>query len=126
MKELGERIKKLRIKKGYSLRGLGDRIDTSFTHISRIESGQKTPNLSFLYKLSEALNVPMNYFFQEEWEEEEFENINESELLRKALEKLEENIKEIGEDMREEFNSVNNRLDKIEQSDKLKDLKTKP
>lgn len=65
MKEIGPRIRKLREDKGLSLRELGDRINISFTHLSRIERGEKIPNLELLNTLANVFDVDMSYFFGE-------------------------------------------------------------
>lgn len=58
----GKRIKKLRLEKGLSQVDLVSKmignIDT--TNISRIEAGRTNPTLYSLYRLSEALEIPMN------------------------------------------------------------------
>lgn len=67
----GKRIKKLRIEKGLSQVDLVSKmignIDT--TNISRIESGRTNPTLYSLYRLSEALEIPMNELINFEIEE---------------------------------------------------------
>lgn len=66
MFNVGDKIKQLRIKNGLTLREIDDRINISFTHLSRIERGDKTPNLELLYLLSNHFDVPMTYFFEDE------------------------------------------------------------
>lgn len=62
LKLFGKRIKELRLEKGMSQVDLVSKmqgnIDT--TNISRIESGRTNPTIYSLYRLSEALEIPMN------------------------------------------------------------------
>lgn len=61
LKVVGKKIQEIRVKKGFSqvdLVGLIEgNIDT--TNISRIESGRTNPTLYNLYRISQALNVPL-------------------------------------------------------------------
>ena len=52
-------IIKERIKKGLSQKELAKKIGTKQSAISRLESGTYNPSLSFLYKVSEALDVKL-------------------------------------------------------------------
>ncbi|WCK57227.1 helix-turn-helix transcriptional regulator (plasmid) [Aneurinibacillus sp. Ricciae_BoGa-3] len=65
MNTIGEKIKNLRIEKGYSLRKLGEKINVDHSHLSRIENGLKTPNLELLDTLSKVFDVDIADFFQE-------------------------------------------------------------
>ncbi|MFW6281673.1 MAG: helix-turn-helix domain-containing protein [bacterium] len=58
-KKLGKKVYKLRKKKRLSLRGLGKLADVSGSTIGLIEKGTHTPNSFILFKLSKALNVPV-------------------------------------------------------------------
>lgn len=61
LKVVGKKIQEIRVKKGLSqvdLVGLIEgNIDT--TNISRIESGRTNPTLYNLYRISQALNIPL-------------------------------------------------------------------
>ena len=61
LKVVGKKIQEIRVRKGLSqvdLVGLIEgNIDT--TNISRIESGRTNPTLYNLYRISQALNVPL-------------------------------------------------------------------
>lgn len=77
MEDIGPRIKKLREKHGYSLRGLGERINMTHSHLSRIEKGEKIPNIELLETLANVFDVPISYFFGETIEiPPELENMN--------------------------------------------------
>lgn len=60
---VGERLRELRAINEYSLRALAMKSGLSIHTLSMIEKGKTTPSISTLYKLAEALNVPITYFF---------------------------------------------------------------
>lgn len=59
----GQHIKKLRLGKGYSMRGFADKADIEYTQIVKIEKGISAPTITTIYKLSEALDVQMKELF---------------------------------------------------------------
>ncbi len=59
-KQIGERIKQIRMKQGWTLADLGVLANLSAQHISRIELGQIMPTRPTLERLAHALNVPQN------------------------------------------------------------------
>lgn len=61
LKTIGKRIQNLRLSKGLSQVDLVGKIegDIDTTNISRIESGRTNPTLYTLYRISEALEVPL-------------------------------------------------------------------
>jgi DNA-binding XRE family transcriptional regulator len=66
---IGQRIKRFRIREGLSLRSLAEKADLSANTISLIERGENSPNVSSLHRLAEALDVPITAFFQDETEQ---------------------------------------------------------
>jgi len=54
--KLGELIRKLRKEKGFSLRGLADKIDVSFVNISHIENGRIETSNKTLKQIAKALD----------------------------------------------------------------------
>ncbi|MCS6907139.1 MAG: XRE family transcriptional regulator [Anaerolineales bacterium] len=62
---IGERIKELRVERRLSLRSLARLSGLSVNALSKIEKDLSSPSVSTLYKIAEALDVPMIYFFQE-------------------------------------------------------------
>ena len=48
-------LKLLRVAKGYTLAELGERVNMTTSHISRIENGHRRCNMDLFYKLSKAL-----------------------------------------------------------------------
>lgn len=61
MKELGERIKNLRISKGLSQEALGSELRLSKQTISNYENGDRDPGLDTIIKLSDIFNVDTDY-----------------------------------------------------------------
>ena len=57
----GERIRELRLKKGWRLRVLAERVGVGHTHLSRIETERlnygEYPSVSMIHRLAEALDV---------------------------------------------------------------------
>lgn len=66
--ELGERLRRLRDSHGMSMRALAQASGLSANALSMIERGLSSPSVSTLYKLAEALAVPVTAFFGEEEE----------------------------------------------------------
>lgn len=61
LKNIGKRIQNLRLSKGLSQVDLVGKIegDIDTTNISRIESGRTNPTIYTLYRISQALEVPL-------------------------------------------------------------------
>ena len=60
---LGERIRELRKACGLTQEQLAERIGVEQKHVSRIELGTNYPTIKRLEKIAEALNLPMQSFF---------------------------------------------------------------
>lgn len=67
LKIIGKRIQKIRESKGLTQVDLAGKIRGEFdtTNVSRIESGRTNPTLYTLYKIAEALEVPLVDLFKE-------------------------------------------------------------
>ena len=63
VENIGQRIRQLRESRSMTQSQLQSRSKVSRSYLSRIESGQMTPSLGTLEKISEALNVGLNRFF---------------------------------------------------------------
>ncbi len=63
VENIGQRIRQLRESRGMTQSMLQSRSKVSRSYLSRIESGQMTPSLGTLEKISEALGVGLNRFF---------------------------------------------------------------
>src|SRR4030042_4725949 len=64
--KVGFRLRELRDRQGLSLRALAERCGLSINAISQSERSENSPTVSSLHRLSNALNVPITDFFQEE------------------------------------------------------------
>ena len=63
VENIGQRIRQLRESRAMTQSQLQARSKVSRSYLSRIESGQMTPSLGTLEKISEALSVGLNRFF---------------------------------------------------------------
>ena len=59
--EVGKRLQKLRMEKGYSQDELAEMIGTDKRKISRFETGCTTPDCNVLIKLSEIFDTSIDY-----------------------------------------------------------------
>jgi transcriptional regulator with XRE-family HTH domain len=64
--DVGTRLRELRQERGLSMRSLARLSGLSTNALSMIERGKTSPSVSTLYKLSEALEVPITAFFRTE------------------------------------------------------------
>lgn len=62
--DVGVRLRELRQERGMSMRALGRASGLSTNALSMIERGRTSPSVSTLYKISEALGVPITAFFR--------------------------------------------------------------
>ena len=62
--DVGGRLKELRIERGKSMRSLARASGLSTNALSMIERGRTSPSVSTLYKLADALGVPITAFFR--------------------------------------------------------------
>jgi len=60
-KEIGERIRTLRIEKGWTQRKLADKIDMTTTHVSHIENGTTKLGLPTIIEIANALNTTVDH-----------------------------------------------------------------
>ena len=65
MKELGIRIKKARMKQGFTLQETADMAGYSKSLISKIENGKVTPPISTLYKIATVLHSTVTELLEE-------------------------------------------------------------
>ena len=59
IKAIGERIRELRIHKGFSQEELANEADIPLSQIGRIERGENNPTISTLYVIAEALSIDL-------------------------------------------------------------------
>ena len=62
--DVGKRLRQLRSERKKSMRALARLSGLSTNALSMIERGRTSPSVSTLYKLSEALEVPITAFFR--------------------------------------------------------------
>lgn len=68
---VGDRLRQLRTERGKSMRGLSRDSGLSTNALSMIERGRTSPSVSTLYKLANALEVPITAFFRLESSKQE-------------------------------------------------------
>ena len=59
IKAIGERIRELRIHKGFSQEELANEADIALSQIGRIERGENNPTISTLYVIAEARSIDL-------------------------------------------------------------------
>jgi transcriptional regulator with XRE-family HTH domain len=69
--DVGLRLKHLRKERNISMRGLAAKSGLSANALSMIERGRTSPSVSTLYKLADALGVPITEFFSQQLERQE-------------------------------------------------------
>lgn len=64
---LGDRIKKIRNEKEYSLRELAMKVELSASFLSQIEQGKASPSIENLKKIANELEVRVSYLIEDEY-----------------------------------------------------------
>jgi transcriptional regulator with XRE-family HTH domain len=64
--DVGDRLRQLRTERQLSVRALARKSGLSANALSMIERGRTSPSVSTLYKIADALEVPITAFFREE------------------------------------------------------------
>ncbi len=62
--KVGQRLREIRMKRGLSLRALGDISGLNFNTLSLIENEKSSPSVSTLQNLAVALRIPITAFFE--------------------------------------------------------------
>lgn len=65
--QVGERIRQKRMERGLSVRELARRTEVAPSYISQVERGLTTPSIPKLRHISEVLEVPVFWFFMEDY-----------------------------------------------------------
>lgn len=68
---VGQRLRKLRVRLGYSLRGLAEASGLNVNTISLIETGKTSASIGTLQQLSLTLGIPLSSFFETEAEKKQ-------------------------------------------------------
>ncbi|MCL6587805.1 MAG: helix-turn-helix transcriptional regulator [Anoxybacillus sp.] len=63
-KEVGEKLKKLREKKGYTMRYVGEKLGMDYSYISKIEKGH-LPSIKVLKEIAELYGATLSDLFGE-------------------------------------------------------------
>ena len=64
-KKFGEKVKKIRLKKGLSQEALAHQADLDRTYIPSIEKGERNVSITVIEKIAKALNVKISTLFDE-------------------------------------------------------------
>lgn len=59
----GMQVRRLRVAKGYSMRGFANEADIEYSQVVRIENGIISPTITTVYKIAETLNVSLTDIF---------------------------------------------------------------
>jgi transcriptional regulator with XRE-family HTH domain len=65
VREVGERIRKLRKNRGMSLGALAEKSTLSKSYLSELERKKKSPGIDTLMSISQELNVSVYFFFKD-------------------------------------------------------------
>jgi len=68
MKRFGEKLRTLRQQRGLSQSQLGDMLEVTRTHVSRMERGEKIPNVPMLLKISDVFGVTADQLIRDDLE----------------------------------------------------------
>lgn len=60
---IGQKIRQIRIERGFSQEKLSEKIDISPRHMRTIENGNSLPSLETFVKISQILDIDINDFF---------------------------------------------------------------
>ena len=92
-KDIGLKIQKLRINKGYNQNQLANKAGVSPTYIRDIEAGRKNITVQYLSYICDALDITLQQFFTEEASPEKQDKLgqltaHQQELLNEFLKSL--------------------------------------
>ena len=60
---IGQKIRQIRIERGFSQEKLSEKIDISPRHMCTVENGNSLPSLETFVKISQILDIDINDFF---------------------------------------------------------------
>lgn len=66
MKRFGEKLRALREQRGLTLRQLSDLVEVGYSYISKMERGEKTPNVAMLVKIADFFEVSFDDLIRDE------------------------------------------------------------
>lgn len=79
--DVGEKMRELRKREGYTLRELGKKLNIAHSHLSMIETGKKKPNLDLLEAVANVYGVSVSYLVGDKLTEVEESFIGDSKQL---------------------------------------------
>ena len=68
---VGEKVKKKRLEKGYTREKLAEKCSISVSYLAHIERGTKSLSLETAFKISQILNISIDYLLIDEITEQE-------------------------------------------------------
>ena len=111
LKNIGNKIRAERKKRGYSQDELADRAGLHTTYIGGIERGEKNATVTSLNKIADALNMPLFKLLRLDTDDPDAEDVvvieEITELYRGKSEKTKKMIRRIIEVIVEEFDQLN-------------------
>lgn len=66
MKKFGDKLCYLRKQRGLTLRELAETLDIHYTHLNKIENGQKKPSIELVLKISNWFEVTTDQLLRDE------------------------------------------------------------
>ncbi len=81
-----KKLKKIMFEKGFTQKDLAEKLGVSQAFISSWQVGKRNPKLSSMKKISKALNIPVDYFFESSDETNDKKNIKILQLEKENLE----------------------------------------
>jgi len=94
MKKFGEKVKAYRKLSNYTQEQLAEKCECSVQTISGIETGYSFPSSPILFKISDALNVPLAFLFNFD-EDKSLNYLENSVKISKLFSKLDEKEKNV-------------------------------
>ena len=66
MEKIGSKLHALRNQRGYTLRKLAEILGVHYTHLNKIENGQKKPSTELILKISGQFNVTTDQLMKDD------------------------------------------------------------
>ena len=66
MKKFGQKLRHLRDQRGYSLRELAQMLGVHYTHLNKIELGQKGPSTDLVLKVAQVFDVSTDQLMKDD------------------------------------------------------------
>lgn len=103
----GNRVKKLRIDKGYSMQDLANKINVTKSSVNMWENGGSIPKDNILIELSKLFNVSIDYLLGNEKREEQIPENKTLHYIQRNLEKLDnEKLNKAEQVLKAVFNDI--------------------